>query len=274
MPPRRRAISALSTLFNSGRPPDRTSGIVRRTRPVGSLSLAEDDGRARELSCTTTITARQRAGGRCALPCSRRTPRQASPALPGANRWPSDMTTDHWSRGWTWRALSRRQSSTRSSGPITRASTTRTKGRATRPFAKRSSSRSTTPPHLVSALATVTEHLGFAFSANVIQEPPFSFARRVATLDHLTKGRVAWNIVTSFQRSAWRNVGHETVADHAERYARAAEYVDVVYKLLEGSWEDRALVRDEEHRRLRRPVGDPRHRARGGVLPVGRAGHH
>ncbi|RHW26218.1 LLM class flavin-dependent oxidoreductase [Nocardioides immobilis] len=100
------------------------------------------------------------------------------------------------------------------------------------------------PSALVSALATVTEHLGFAFSANVIQEPPFSFARRVATLDHLTKGRVAWNIVTSFQMSAWRNVGHETVAGHAERYARAADYVDVVYKLLEGSWEDRAVVRD------------------------------
>lgn len=102
------------------------------------------------------------------------------------------------------------------------------------------------PSALVSALATVTEHLGFAFSANVIQEPPFSFARRIATLDHLTKGRVAWNIVTSFQESAWRNVGHETAAGHAERYERAEEYVDVVYKLLEGSWEDHALVRDLE----------------------------
>ena len=102
------------------------------------------------------------------------------------------------------------------------------------------------PSALVSALATVTENLGFAFSANVIQEPPYSFARRVGTLDHLTEGRVAWNIVTSFQRTAWRNVGYEEVATHAERYARADEYVDVVYKLLEGSWEDRAVVRDVE----------------------------
>lgn len=100
------------------------------------------------------------------------------------------------------------------------------------------------PSALVSALAAVTEHLGFAFSANVIQEPPYSFARRAATLDHLTEGRVAWNIVTSFQKSAWRNVGFEVVADHAQRYARAEEYVDVFYKLLEGSWEDRAVVRD------------------------------
>jgi FMN-dependent oxidoreductase (nitrilotriacetate monooxygenase family) len=68
----------------------------------------------------------------------------------------------------------------------------------------------------------------------------------VGTLDHLTEGRVAWNIVTSFQKSAWRNVGYEEIASHAERYRRADEYVDVVYKLLEGSWEDRAVVRDVE----------------------------
>ncbi|QSZ53906.1 N5,N10-methylene tetrahydromethanopterin reductase [Paenarthrobacter ureafaciens] len=102
------------------------------------------------------------------------------------------------------------------------------------------------PSSLVSALATVTDHLGFAFSANVIQEHPYSFARRVSTLDHLTEGRVAWNIVTSFQRSAWRNVGYEEVASHAQRYKRAEEYVDVFYKLVEGSWEDRAVVRDLE----------------------------
>ena len=100
------------------------------------------------------------------------------------------------------------------------------------------------PATLISALASVTENLGFAFSENVIQAPPYSFSRRVASLDHLTEGRVAWNIVTSFQRSAWRNVGFEDVATHAERYERAAEYVDVVYKLLEGSWEEGAVVRD------------------------------
>lgn len=102
------------------------------------------------------------------------------------------------------------------------------------------------PATLISALASATENLGFAFSENVIQAPPYSFARRVATLDHLTEGRVAWNIVTSFQRTAWRNVGFEEVATHAERYERAADYVDVVYKLLEGSWEDDAVVRDRE----------------------------
>jgi len=84
------------------------------------------------------------------------------------------------------------------------------------------------PSALVSALAAVTENLGFVFSANVIQEPPYSLARRVGTLDHLTEGRVGWNIVTSFQRSAWRNVGFDELPTHAERYARAEEYVDVV----------------------------------------------
>ncbi len=102
------------------------------------------------------------------------------------------------------------------------------------------------PSALISALASSTQNLGFAFSANVIQEHPFSFARRVGTLDHLTEGRVAWNIVTSFQRSAWRNVGFEELADHGERYERASEYVDVVYKLLEGSWSDEAVIRDVE----------------------------
>ncbi|WP_285313464.1 NtaA/DmoA family FMN-dependent monooxygenase [Pseudarthrobacter sp. fls2-241-R2A-168] len=102
------------------------------------------------------------------------------------------------------------------------------------------------PSALVAALAGATEHLGLAFSANVIQEHPYSFARRVATIDHLTEGRVAWNIVTSFQKSAWRNVGFEDIASHADRYVRAEEYVDVFYKLLEGSWEDCAVIRDVE----------------------------
>ena len=102
------------------------------------------------------------------------------------------------------------------------------------------------PSMLVPALAAATENLGFAFSANVIQEHPFNFARRVATLDHLSGGRVAWNIVTSFQRTAWRNMGFDDVADHGERYARAEEYVQVIYKLLMGSWDDEAVVRDVE----------------------------
>lgn len=104
------------------------------------------------------------------------------------------------------------------------------------------------PLLLTAALAGATENLGFAFSANVIQDPPYAFARRVATLDHLTRGRVAWNIVTSYQASAWRNLGYDTMEGHAERYARAQEYVDVVHKLLVESWDEGAVVRDVDRR--------------------------
>ena len=104
------------------------------------------------------------------------------------------------------------------------------------------------PLLLTAALASATRNLGFAFSANVIQDHPYAFARRLSTLDHLTKGRVAWNIVTSFQKSAWMNLGFDAVGAHASRYERAEEYVTVIYKLLEGSWDADAVVRDVGHR--------------------------
>ncbi|MCB1274092.1 MAG: NtaA/DmoA family FMN-dependent monooxygenase [Leucobacter sp.] len=104
------------------------------------------------------------------------------------------------------------------------------------------------PLALTAALASSTEHLGFAFSSNVIQDHPYSFARRLSTLDHLTRGRIGWNIVTSFQPSAWRNFGFDEVADHTARYEQAEEYVTVLYKLLQGSWQDDAVVRDLERR--------------------------
>jgi len=102
------------------------------------------------------------------------------------------------------------------------------------------------PMILAATLAASTTNLGFAFSANVIQDHPYVFARRLSTLDHLTRGRIAWNIVTSFQPSAWRNLGHSQMRSHDSRYEQADEYVQVLYKLLEGSWEDDAVVRDLE----------------------------
>jgi FMN-dependent oxidoreductase (nitrilotriacetate monooxygenase family) len=102
------------------------------------------------------------------------------------------------------------------------------------------------PSLLIPALALVTTDLGFAFTSSVLQEQPFHFARRIATLDHLTGGRVAWNIVTSYLETAGRNLGFGGLPPHDERYARADEYLDVLYKLLEGSWEDDAVIRDVE----------------------------
>jgi long-chain alkane monooxygenase len=100
------------------------------------------------------------------------------------------------------------------------------------------------PSALIPALALATEHLGFAFTLSVLQEHPFSFARRASTLDHITDGRVGWNIVTSYLENAARNLGFDTLPLHNNRYVRGAEYMDVVYKLWEGSWDDDAVVRD------------------------------
>lgn len=100
------------------------------------------------------------------------------------------------------------------------------------------------PTVILSALASHTERLGLAFTAGPIQEPPFNFARRVATLDHASNARIAWNIVTSTLENAWRNFGYDGRLAHDSRYELAEEYVDVLYKLWEGSWEDGALVAD------------------------------
>jgi FMN-dependent oxidoreductase (nitrilotriacetate monooxygenase family) len=103
------------------------------------------------------------------------------------------------------------------------------------------------PSLLIPAMAAATENLGFAFTQSVLQEQPFNFARRLSTLDHLTKGRVGWNIVTSYLPDAARNLGYGGLPTHEDRYRRAEEYMQVVYKLLEGSWEDDAVIRDVEN---------------------------
>ncbi len=100
------------------------------------------------------------------------------------------------------------------------------------------------PILLVSAMALVTEHLGFGVTAGTAYEHPYPFARRMSTLDHLTKGRVGWNVVTGYLPSAARNMGHDDQLEHDDRYDHADEYLEVLYKLWEGSWEDDAVVRD------------------------------
>jgi FMN-dependent oxidoreductase (nitrilotriacetate monooxygenase family) len=97
----------------------------------------------------------------------------------------------------------------------------------------------------VSAMAAVTEHLGFGVTCSLSYEPPFTFARRMSTLDHLTKGRIGWNIVTGYLDSAARGVSGATQQKgHDTRYQIAEEYMELVYKLWEGSWEDGAVLRD------------------------------
>ncbi len=100
------------------------------------------------------------------------------------------------------------------------------------------------PMLLVPALATVTEHLGLAFTSSVYQAHPFTFARQLSTLDHMTGGRVAWNIVASYLPNSAANLGSDQLPSHEHRYDRADEYLDVCYKLWERSWEDDAVLAD------------------------------
>lgn len=110
------------------------------------------------------------------------------------------------------------------------------------------------PLALVTPMALVTEHLGFGLTASLSFEHPYPFARRLSTLDHLTKGRIGWNIVTSYLESGARNIGHRAQTDHDARYDYADEYLQVVYKLLEGSWEDGAILRDRQRRIFSEPA--------------------
>jgi alkanesulfonate monooxygenase len=100
------------------------------------------------------------------------------------------------------------------------------------------------PSLLVSAMAAVTQNLGFGVTSNLSFEPPYPFARRMSTLDHLTEGRIGWNVVTGYLDSAARGSGKGKQTGHDDRYNIADEYMEVVYKLWEGSWEDDAVLRD------------------------------
>lgn len=121
------------------------------------------------------------------------------------------------------------------------------------------------PLLLVSAMALVTEHLGFGITTGTGFEHPYPFARRISTLDHLTKGRIGWNVVTGYLPAAARNMGQTDQPAHDARYDHADEYLEVLYKLWEGSWEDDAVVRDRERGVFTEP---------GKVHHIGHSGTH
>ncbi|CZT13606.1 related to thermophilic desulfurizing enzyme [Rhynchosporium graminicola] len=97
------------------------------------------------------------------------------------------------------------------------------------------------PLYSIPALAAATESIGFGVTASTTYESPYMLARKFSTVDHLSEGRVAWNIVTSYLDSAARNFGLDTQIEHDVRYAIANEYMEVAYKLWEGSWRDDAV---------------------------------
>ena len=119
------------------------------------------------------------------------------------------------------------------------------------------------PMMLIPALVAQTERLAFGVTASTTYEHPFALARRFSTLDHLSNGRIGWNIVTSYLTSAARNFGLDRMIGHDERYARAEEFLDVAYKQgreLGGRRGRRRQARAAL--RARRPCGRSRTKAR------------
>jgi FMN-dependent oxidoreductase (nitrilotriacetate monooxygenase family) len=102
------------------------------------------------------------------------------------------------------------------------------------------------PISVLSALAAVTERIGLIGTGSTTYNKPWELARRFATLDHLSGGRAGWNIVTTITPLAAANFGEKAHPDHADRYERAHEFVDVVTRAWD-SWDDDAIVGDREN---------------------------
>jgi FMN-dependent oxidoreductase (nitrilotriacetate monooxygenase family) len=131
------------------------------------------------------------------------------------------------------------------------------------------------PITLLAAIATATDHIGLIATASTSYHEPFNLARVFASLDHISGGRAGWNIVTSASDAEARNFNRDAALSHADRYDRAAEFVDVAIKLWD-SWEPEALVLDPasgifadtdrvhpvahrgEHFRVQGPLNTPR----------------
>jgi long-chain alkane monooxygenase len=109
------------------------------------------------------------------------------------------------------------------------------------------------PMLVIPSMAHATKHLGFGVTGNLTYEPPYILARRFSTLDHLTKGRIGWNIVTGFQQSGARAMGLDVLRERDTRYDAADDYMEAVYKLWEASWDDDAVVLDAATRTYARP---------------------
>ncbi|HTV25144.1 MAG TPA: LLM class flavin-dependent oxidoreductase [Polyangiaceae bacterium] len=99
------------------------------------------------------------------------------------------------------------------------------------------------PSTLVPILTTATEHLGVGVTLSTAFEHPYSMVRRLSSLDHLSGGRVAWNIVSSYSKSEWDAYG-ASMSVRQDRYARMEEYMDLCHKLW-GSWQPDAIIADK-----------------------------
>jgi len=105
------------------------------------------------------------------------------------------------------------------------------------------------PLTLVGGLAATVDRLGFVVTASTTSEQPYLLARRFASLDHLTRGRIGWNVVTSDMQTALvKLLGAGDVTPHDRRYDRADEFLDLVLKLWEGGWSDDPFIIDKQLR--------------------------
>jgi long-chain alkane monooxygenase len=100
------------------------------------------------------------------------------------------------------------------------------------------------PSTIVPIITTATQHLGVGVTLSTAFEHPYSMVRRLSSLDHLSGGRIAWNIVSSYSRSEWDAYGAQMTL-RAGRYERMEEYMEVCYKLWD-SWEPDAILADKE----------------------------
>lgn len=132
------------------------------------------------------------------------------------------------------------------------------------------------PITTLAALARETSRIGLIATASTTYTEPYNLARQFASLDHISQGRVGWNIVTSWVGGAGPNFGYDQAPDHAERYARAEEFVEVVKRLWD-SWADDAILDDVEtgrfldRERVRRPGWKGRYYSVAGPLNLPRS---
>lgn len=104
------------------------------------------------------------------------------------------------------------------------------------------------PAILVASMAGSTTNLCFTMTGSASYEKPYQFARRISTLDHMTEGRIGWNIVTSYLRSGALAMGRPKLIEHDLRYEMADEFCEGVYRLWEESWAEGAVVKDKDAR--------------------------
>lgn len=123
------------------------------------------------------------------------------------------------------------------------------------------------PLTLLSALAMVTEHIGLVATSSTTYKEPYNLAREYASLDIISRGRAAWNLVTTSKLAAARNLGLPAHPAHAERYERANEFIDIVCRLWD-TWEDDAFPADKAEGQFYDPAKRHRLRHRGRVFSL------